>query len=75
MKEVKAPGINLQKTLDKVFVVGTVVWILFAWVLPSLFNTDSDVTMWMVFLAIGLVIYAAVRVVVLFIQKALDRVD
>jgi hypothetical protein len=67
--------INLTKLFDIAFAVGVVTWILFAWVLPSLFNTDNDVTMWMVFLLIGLVIYGTGRFVLKLIGKLISAMD
>ena len=71
MKEDK-PKINLMKVFDILFIVGIAAWVLFAWILPAVFNADNDVTMWMVFLTFAIVAYAVARVVLKFIQKVID---
>lgn len=63
---------NLVKIFDIAFVLGGGVWILFAWIMPTVFNTDSDVTMWMFFLTMALVIYAVLRGIAKVFQKFLD---
>lgn len=60
---------KMTKVFDIAFVAGILVWIVFAWVLPFLFNADNDITLWMVFLTFGLVIYGLGRVVIKFVQK------
>lgn len=64
---------NLVKIFDKLFIAGVLVFIMFAFVLPGLFNMNDDVTLWMVFLIFGLIIYGVGRVVVKIIQKASEE--
>jgi hypothetical protein len=66
---------NMVKIFDIAFLVGALVWVLFAWILPAVFNADSDITMWMVFLTIFLCIYGAGRMVTKFFAKKLAEID
>lgn len=74
-KEKPEQVLNVVKILDVLFVLGCAGWILFAWILPAVFNADNDVTMWMVFLTFGLIAYAVVRIIAKVIQKAVDTID
>jgi hypothetical protein len=74
-KEKPERVLNIVKILDVLFVAGCASWILFAWILPAVFNADNDVTMWMVFLTFALAIYAIGRIIAKVIQKAIDTID
>lgn len=60
---------KLTKIFDILFVIGACTWLLFAWILPALFNADSDVTLWMVYLTIFLVIYGVGRSIIKLVSK------
>lgn len=72
-KEEKESGPNIVKVFDKLFLLGVGIWILFAWIMPAIFNADNDVTMWMVFLVFALGIYAVGRVIAKLLQKLTDE--
>jgi RsiW-degrading membrane proteinase PrsW (M82 family) len=52
---------KIMKWFDLAFLAGLFMWVLFAFILPALFNTDNDVTLGMVFLIIAILGYALVR--------------
>lgn len=65
---------NLTKWFDIVFGIGLLAWVVFAWIMPALFNADNDVTLGMVFLTFILAIYGVGRVIVKFISKGTEDV-